>query len=200
MVRLRAAFFRVLFVLMLLLAAALPAVAQDEEEIAHATIYGVDGSELGSVTFVQITEDSGAPGSIDGIGLWVYIDGGLEPGFHGLHIHAVGACDASTERPFSSAGGHLTVGEETHTHGQHAGDLPSLLVLDGGQAVLATGTNRFTAEDLLDADGSALIIHAGPDNFGNIPADRYDPDPDETTLNTGDAGGRVGCGVIEAVS
>ena len=69
----------------------------------------------------------------------------------------------------------------------------------GGQAVLALGTDRFTAEDLLDADGSALVIHAGPDNFGNIPADRYNPEPDETTLNTGDSGGRIGCGVIEAV-
>jgi Cu-Zn family superoxide dismutase len=49
---------------------------------------------------------------------------------------------------------------------------------------------------LLDADGSAVIIHAGSDNYGNIPAGRYDPDADETTLNTGDAGGRVACGVF----
>lgn len=47
------------------------------------------------------------------------------------------------------------------------------------------------------ADGSAVIVHAAADNFGNIPVDRYDPDPDEATLNTGDAGGRVGCGLVE---
>jgi Cu-Zn family superoxide dismutase len=57
-------------------------------------------------------------------------------------------------------------------------------------------TDRFTVADLFDEDGSAVIVHAGEDNFGNIPTDRYEPDPDETTLNTGDAGGRAGCGVI----
>ena len=47
------------------------------------------------------------------------------------------------------------------------------------------------------------MIHAGPDNFGNIPSARYtnvvpgQPVPDETTLNTGDAGGRIACGVIK---
>lgn len=198
MVRLHVARFGVVLSILALLVIALPVIAQDDEEFAHATIYGVDGTEIGSVSFVQITADSGTPGSIDGIGLWVFVDGGLEPGFHGLHIHAVGQCDSSTEKPFSSAGGHLMVGEG-HAHGQHAGDLPSLLVLSGGQGVLALGTNRFTAEDLLDADGSALVIHAGPDNFGNIPADRYNPAADEATLTTGDAGGRIGCGVIEAV-
>ena len=46
----------------------------------------------------------------------------------------------------------------------------------------------------------ALIIHADADNFGNIPG-RYSREggatgPDDTTLATGDAGGRVACGVI----
>jgi len=35
--------------------------------------------------------------------------------------------------------------------------------------------------------GTALIVHAGPDNFANIPS-RYAPAPDATTLATGDAG------------
>jgi Cu-Zn family superoxide dismutase len=51
--------------------------------------------------------------------------------------------------------------------------------------------------DLFDLDGSAIIVHANPDNYANIPKDRYDPDPDATTLATGDAGGRVACGVIK---
>ena len=57
-------------------------------------------------------------------------------------------------------------------------------------------TDRFKVEDLFGADGSALIVHAGPENYANIPKDRYRPDPDATTLATGDAGGRVACGVI----
>jgi Cu-Zn family superoxide dismutase len=43
------------------------------------------------------------------------------------------------------------------------------------------------------------MVHANPDNYANIPVDRYDPDPDATTLATGDAGSRIGCGVIESI-
>jgi Cu-Zn family superoxide dismutase len=84
---------------------------------------------------------------------------------------------------------------EVH-HGSHNGDLPSLLVMSDGTGMAMFVTDRFTLADLFDEDGSAVIVHAGADNFGNIPADRYDPDADEATLNTGDAGGRAGCGVI----
>lgn len=48
----------------------------------------------------------------------------------------------------------------------------------------------------LDEDGSAIIVHADLYNFGNIP-ERYGT-PDETTLATGDAGARIGCGVVVA--
>ncbi|MDN6844909.1 MAG: superoxide dismutase family protein, partial [Corynebacterium variabile] len=59
-------------------------------------------------------------------------------------------------------------------------------------------TDRVTKENLLDDDGSALIIHESPDNYGNIP-ERYAEDgPDEDSLKTGDAGGRQACGVFEA--
>ena len=47
---------------------------------------------------------------------------------------------------------------------------------------------------LRDADGSALIVHAGPDNFANIPP-RYGT-PDADTLATGDSGARAACGVV----
>ena len=56
-------------------------------------------------------------------------------------------------------------------------------------------TDRFKVTDLFGKDGTALIIHADPDNHGNIP-DRYRPDPDDSTLATGEAGGRIACGVI----
>jgi Cu-Zn family superoxide dismutase len=126
-------------------------------------------------------------------------------GFHGFHVHAVGICDPSTTdpagnpAPFLSAGGHFNpfgVG-----HGSHAGDMPPLLVGGGGDASATFVTDRYTLTDLLDADGSAIIVHAGADNLANIPT-RYQssasstPGPDAMTLATGDAGGRFACGVV----
>jgi superoxide dismutase, Cu-Zn family len=70
-----------------------------------------------------------------------------------------------------------------------------------GTARLTLVTHRFGLSEHLDEDGSAVIVHAATENFGNLPSERYDPDPDEATLNTGDAGGRVECGVVvEATS
>ena len=119
----------------------------------------------------------------------------LTPGFHGFHFHAVGRC----EPPFTSAGGHHNpsgVG-----HGQHDGDLPPLLVQQDGTAVTVTESDRFDVAELLDADGTAIVVHAGADNLGNIP-DRYvstetgQAGPDSDTAATGDAGDRVACGVL----
>jgi Cu-Zn family superoxide dismutase len=115
----------------------------------------------------------------------------LKPGFHGFHVHAVGKC----ERPdFKSAMGHLKA--EAQTHGAHDGDLPSLLVKRNGTAALRLTTDRFTIGDLRDRDGSAVMVHAGPDNYANVPP-RYAPGgPDQETLDTGDSGDRVACGRI----
>jgi Cu-Zn family superoxide dismutase len=54
--------------------------------------------------------------------------------------------------------------------------------------------------DLFDLDGSAVIVHADSDNYANIP-DRYrssngQPGPDAETLEAGDSGSRVACGVV----
>lgn len=116
----------------------------------------------------------------------------LAPGFHGFHVHAVGACVP----PFTSAGGHFDL--DAHTHRDHSGDFPVLLVNADGTANARFNTDRFTVADLFDADGSAIIIHAGPDNYANIPT-RYVAEPDATTLATGDAGARIACGVVEKV-
>jgi superoxide dismutase, Cu-Zn family len=122
---------------------------------------------------------------------------GLTPGFHGFHVHSVGECVA----PFTSAGGHYNPGATGH--GSHAGDMPSLLVLDDGTAQLQFATDNFTVAELFDADGTAIIVHALPDNFANIPA-RYQSTtegtfgPDSATLATGDAGSRAACGVVAA--
>lgn len=160
--------------------------------LAGATLQDVDGTEVGTVTF----RESG-----DTIEVTVAV-GGLEPGFHGLHVHAVGLCEPESSPPddpdsvgaFLSAGGHLGVGDSDH--GDHTGDLPSLYVAENGEGQLITVTDRLTADELLDEDGSAVIVHADPDNFAHIP-ERYAPQgPDEQTLGTGDAGDRLACGVV----
>lgn len=117
--------------------------------------------------------------------------GGLPTGFHGFHVHAVGTC---TPPAFTSAGGHLNPAGSSHP--AHAGDSPVLLVNGDGTGALRFVTDRYAVEDLFETDGSAFIVHALPDNYANIPT-RYASTPDATTLATGDAGGRLACGVIE---
>ena len=143
--------------------------------------------------FATVTVQTTAPGE-------------LTPGFHGLHIHSVGKCEANSVAPtggapgdFNSAGGHFQ--KAGHTGHPASGDLTSLQVRQDGTAKLVTTTDAFTAEDLLGGAKTAIIIHEKADNFANIPPERYqqingNPPPDETTLATGDAGKRVACGVI----
>ncbi len=125
----------------------------------------------------------------------------LPPGFHGFHIHKVGVCEPHSADPadpskvgdFRSAGSHVGDGD----HPEHTGDLSSLYVDETGSGSLTTVTDRFSVDDLLDHDGSAFIMHSGPDNFANIP-ERYAPSgPDHDTLGTGDAGDRIACGALE---
>jgi Cu/Zn superoxide dismutase len=118
---------------------------------------------------------------------------GLTPGFHGLHLHTMGMCTDSGEGPFTGAGGHIPA---ESTHPNHVGDFPSILVNADGTGYLTFETDRFTVASLLDADGTAIMVHANPDNYANIP-ERYGA-PDDTTFGTGDAGPRVACGVIGA--
>ena len=129
---------------------------------------------------------------------------GLTPGYHGFHVHAIARCDrlavdaAGQPTPFSTAGPHFN--PDMVAHGQHRGDFPPLLVGRAGTASATFPTDRFTIGQLLDADGSAAIVHANPDNEANIPG-RYvgpeGPGPDGATRETGDSGDRVACGVVK---
>jgi superoxide dismutase, Cu-Zn family len=120
---------------------------------------------------------------------------GLKPGLHGVHLHAVGKCEAGTPS-FVSAGGHFDPGpagnpDPDANHPYHMGDLPNLNVGADGKGELDATTTRVTLTDgllsLLDADGSAIIIHANPDQG-------ITGEP-----KSGLSGGpRAACGVIKA--
>ena len=127
--------------------------------------------------------------------------------FHGFHVHANNdpangrGCIADRKAPrsswFVSADGHLSA--EMQEHGQHQGDLPSPLVLSDGTARLTFATDRIEPNMLR---GRAVILHADPDNFGNVPtgtgANQYVPEATavDLTSRTGNAGDRVACGLI----
>lgn len=93
-----------------------------------------------------------------------------------LHIHAGGECVRGNDEDFLSALGHYN--PEGCIHPAHAGDLPPLFV-NGGYAWQGCYTERFTPDQVL---GRTVIIHSGRDDF--------------TTQPAGDAGRRIGCGVI----
>jgi Cu-Zn family superoxide dismutase len=165
----------------------------DTDDELTARLVDPEGTEVGTVTF---TDDDGA------LEVSVEVEG-LPPGFHGFHVHAVGLCEPDSANPanpamtgdFLSAGGHLGGGEADH--GAHAGDLPVLFVDGAGAGSLTTVTDALTLDDLLDDDGSAVMVHADRDNYANVP-ERYAPaGPDEMTRNTGDAGGRIACGTVD---
>jgi len=130
--------------------------------------------------------------------------------FHGFHIHAnnVGdenGCkadpDAESTTWFVSADGHLS--DPGINHGAHKGDLPSPLVMADGTVLLKFSTDRIKPADLR---GRAVILHAKPDNFNNIPVGsgptQYTPNDQTAALDltnrTGNAGDRVACGVIKS--
>jgi Cu-Zn family superoxide dismutase len=73
--------------------------------------------------------------------------------------------------------------------------MPVLLVNNDGTGETSFETDRFALKDLLDEDGSAIIVHALPDNYANIP-ERYG-EVDQDTLETGDSGERIACGAIQ---
>jgi Cu/Zn superoxide dismutase len=160
--------------------------------VARAQLIGTDGKPAGTAVLTTVG---------DHVRIEVAATG-LSPGFHGLHIHTKGVCDPAASPAFGTAGGHL--GFEAAAHSGHAGDLPSLFAGRDGVGRTRVLTDRVTLAQILDADGAAIMVHAGRDNFGNVPG-RYTsdtPDPiyvggsDQMTRDTGDAGARALCGVV----
>jgi Cu-Zn family superoxide dismutase len=101
----------------------------------------------------------------------------LSPGFHGLQIHSVGRCD------FASAGSPLQVsGHNTYSA---SGDLSDLQVRPDGSAKLVTTSADFTASDLQNGQGTALIVDAGPSNRSGA-------------SSSAESGKPMACGVIAA--
>lgn len=161
---------------------------------ATADLADPEGESRGTVQFSET----------DGGTLVTVEASGLEPGFHGLHIHTTGLCEPDSEDPeepgetgaFLSAGGHLAGPDGEAGHPEHAGDLPPLYVSGDGTARISTLTDRLDRDLLLDEDGSAVMVHEDSDNLANIP-ERYAPEgADEETLNAGDGGSRIACGVV----
>ena len=147
-------------------------------QTAKALLKDATGKDVGQVQLIQTPH---------GVLLKIEVRG-LPAGEHAVHIHAVGKCEPPA---FTSAGGHFNPGGKKHgmeaAEGQHAGDMPNLYMPGGGELAVDIANPMITlvkgqANSVFDADGSAIVIHAGPDDYKTDPA--------------GNSGDRIACGVI----
>jgi superoxide dismutase, Cu-Zn family len=154
-------------------------VAAAQQSGASAEVKDASGKPVGRATFVQAPDGVQVSGSFQG----------LPPGEHGIHIHAVGTCELPD---FTSAGGHFNPAGRQHglanPQGPHGGDLPNLRIMASGAGAMSVVAKGVTLgagpTSLVDADGSALVIHADPDDGLTDPA--------------GNSGDRIACGVLAA--
>jgi superoxide dismutase, Cu-Zn family len=173
---------------------------------ARAVLHNAAGKEIGTVKFIQ----QGATVLVKADGL--EFPSSLAAGFKGFHIHANGVCNPTAVDPatggvvpFFTAGGHYNPASAVHP--AHGGDMPVLQVNTDGSAWTRFKTDHFRVADIV---GRAVIVHAAADNFGNVPVGsgptQYVPNSIGTTnstatgltANTGNAGPRYACGVIES--
>lgn len=148
-----------------------------QAQTAKASLKDATGKGVGTVQLLQTPHGVLIKMSLKGVA----------PGEHAFHIHAVGKCEA----PFTSAGGHFNPASRKHgmeaAEGSHAGDMPNLHIPANGELTIEIANPMVSLvkgqpNSVFDADGSAIIIHAGVDD--------YKTDP------TGNAGDRIVCGVI----
>lgn len=148
------------------------------------------GMEVGSVKLTQEANQ---------VRLVVHLNDAsvVKPGEHGVHFHAVGKCDGPD---FTSAGGHFNPATKKHglqnPAGPHAGDLPNFNVAAGTRDQTGPGYTFVTTSamvtvtpgpsSIMDADGTAFVIHQGPD--------------DEKTDPAGNSGGRIACAVLSMMA
>lgn len=146
---------------------------------ATAELRDADNQVVGSVSFEET--EAGVRLALDA--------SGLPAGPHAFHIHETGECSPPD---FTSAGGHFNPSGAQHgldnPQGPHAGDMPNIAVSENGTVQYAVDNDRISLapgpNSILDADGSAVVIHASPDDNVSDPA--------------GDAGARIACGVVTA--
>lgn len=151
--------------------------AAEKNKAATAQLKDASGKVVGTATFKE---------KKDGVEVKVDVSG-LQPGKHGIHLHEKGKCDPPD---FKSAGEHFNPSMKHHgtknPQGKHAGDLPNLEVKNDGTAKMTATAEGATlgkgASSLLKEGGTALVIHADPD--------------DEKTDPTGKSGTRIACGVV----
>ena len=142
---------------------------------ARAEVTNREGTSVGTVTLNR-TES--------GTTLVIVALTDMPEGAHGIHLHETGDCSADD---FTSAGGHIA-GEADHgvfaANGPHPGDLPNASVqVDGVLSVEVFNGLLEIDSMVMDEDGAAFIVHAGPDDY--------------ITQSAGDAGDRIACGVFE---
>ncbi len=137
-----------------------------------ALIQDTDGTTIGVALLAEEADDEVSVG---------VVAVGLDPGEHGIHVHETGVCDPTGDRAFASAGGHYNPTDEEH--GDHAGDLGNITAEEDGTAVFRETTDQFVLDELLDEDGSSIVIHAEED----------ENDPEGESF-----GARIACGVLAA--
>lgn len=138
---------------------------------------GGDGTALGSLTVAD------TPGGVS----LTLAGTGMPAGIHGLHLHTVGKCDGPK---FESAGPHWNPENKQHgtenSQGPHKGDLTNATVAADGALNQVLSIPGVTLAQLQDGDGTALVVHASPDD------NRTDP--------SGNSGDRIACAVIAPAS
>lgn len=166
----------------------------DSQEITDTQDTGGMGSDTGMAQAILIDTAGQAIGmasfqeSDEGVEIVVEVNGlGIDlAGPHGIHIHSVGACTPD----FDAAGPHFNPTNMQHglenAEGPHAGDLPNIEISGDGTAAYETSTDMISLgtdeNTIFDADGSAIMIHANPDDLVSDPS--------------GNSGTRIACGVI----